>query len=144
MSGSNFTEGVEKTCPPCCARRRKPSAFRVNNINFLLNDSNYAYTEFQDIFKAVVDRHAPLKTKVIRGNQAPFMNRELAKSIMTRSRLKNNFVRHKTKSNWITYKKQRNKCTKLRDKSIKNYFSKKTEKGSMSNSFLENHKTIPK
>ena len=51
---------------------------------------------------------------------------------MTRSRLKNNFVRHKTKSNWIAHKKQK-KCTKLRIKSIKNYFSKKTKKGIMSN-----------
>ena len=48
---------------------------------------------------------------------------------MTRSRLKNNFIRHKTKSSWIAYKTQRNRCTKLRNKSIKNYFPKKTEKG---------------
>ena len=80
-----------------------------------------------------MDRNAPLKTKVIRGNQAPFINKELAKNIMTRSRPKNNFVRHKTKSNWIAYKKQGNKCIELRNKSIKNYFSKKTEKGIRSN-----------
>ena len=36
-----------------------------NITNFLLNDPNYSYIEFQDIFKAVVDRHAPLKTKEI-------------------------------------------------------------------------------
>ena len=49
------------------------------SINLLLNDPNYAYIEFQDIFKAVVDRHAPLKTKEIRGNQARFINKELEK-----------------------------------------------------------------
>ena len=96
-----------------------------NDINFLLNDPNHAYIKFQDIFKAVVDRHAALKTKEIRGNQAPFMNKKIAKNIMTRSQPKNNFVRNKTKSNWIAYKKQRNKCTKLRNIIIKNYFSKK-------------------
>ena len=52
---------------------------------------------------------------------------------MTRSPLKNTFVRHKTKSNWIAYKEQRSKCTELRNKSIKSYSSKKTEKGIMSN-----------
>ena len=61
------------------------------------------------------------------------MNKELAKTIMTRSRLKNNFVRHKTKSNWIAYKKQRNKFTKLRNNTIKNHFSKITENGIMFN-----------
>ena len=61
------------------------------------------------------------------------MNKELAKNIMTRSRLKNNSVSHKTKSSWIAYKEQRNKCTLIEKQEYQNYFSKKTEKGIMSN-----------
>ena len=100
-----------------------------DKINFLLDEPNHAFIEFQDIFKAIVDCHAPLETKEIRGNQALFMNKELAKTIMMKSVLKNNFVRYKTKCNWIAYKKQ----TKLRNKIIKNYCSKETEKGVMTN-----------
>ena len=57
-------------------------------------NSNY---DFFNKYTDVVNRHAPIKSKVIRGNQAPFMTKELAKSIMTRSRLKNRFNRTKTK-----------------------------------------------
>ena len=37
-------------------------------------------------FKDVLDRHAPSKKKMIRGNQAPFMNKTLSKAFMTRAR----------------------------------------------------------
>ena len=40
-------------------------------------------------FRKIVDKHAPLKRKTLRGNQAPFMTRELRKAIYNRSRLKN-------------------------------------------------------
>ena len=51
--------------------------------------------------------------------QNRFMNKELSKAIMKRSRLKSKY--HKTKNTFdrIKYKKQRNLCTKLRDKAIK-------------------------
>ena len=40
------------------------------------------------VFRSVIDKHAPLKTKIIRENQAPFMTTALSKAIMTRLRLK--------------------------------------------------------
>ena len=46
------------------------------------------YKSFSDTFKAVVNKHAPLKENIIKGNNAPFMTRELPKVIMNRSRLK--------------------------------------------------------
>ena len=70
-----------------------------------------------------------MKSKAIRGNQAPFMTKELANSIMTRSRLKNRFNRAKTKENWEAFARQRNKCVKLRKTSMKNYFLKVTASG---------------
>ena len=42
-------------------------------------------------YMSIVNKHAPLKKKLIRANNAPFMNRELSKSIMTKSKLKNQF-----------------------------------------------------
>ena len=42
-----------------------------------------AYNTFAEKFCNTINKHAPLKKKMIRGNQAPFMNKELAKVIMT-------------------------------------------------------------
>ena len=39
----------------------------------------------------IVERHAPLKKRFVRGNQSPFMNKELREAIYTRIRLRNNF-----------------------------------------------------
>ena len=32
---------------------------------------------FTDVFRSVLDKNASLKTKIIRGNQAPFMTKAL-------------------------------------------------------------------
>ena len=45
--------------------------------------------EFETLFLKTLNKHAPMKTKYIRGNNSPFMNKELSKAIMVRSRLRN-------------------------------------------------------
>ena len=92
-------------------------------------DVNRNYDSFVTKYTEVINRHASIKSKVIRGNQAPFMTKELAKSIMTRSRLKNRFNRTKTKENWEAFERQRNKCVKLGKISMKDYFLKVTTGG---------------
>ena len=42
--------------------------------------SNDMYSAFSDVFRSVLDRHAPLKRKMIRGNQGPFMTKHLSKN----------------------------------------------------------------
>ena len=64
-----------------------------------------------------------LKSKTIRGNQAPFMTKELSKAVITRSRLRNSYNHNKTAENWELFRKQRNLCVTLRRKSIRNYFA---------------------
>ena len=41
------------------------------------------------MFKTIVDQHASLKTEFICGTHAPFMNKELSKAIMHKSKLHN-------------------------------------------------------
>ena len=86
-------------------------------------DTNLAYNFFVKTFLQVIDRHAPLKSETIRGNQAPFMTKELSKAIMTRSRLRNIYNHNKTAENWELFRRQRNLCVTLRRKSIRNYFA---------------------
>ena len=51
------------------------------------------YKSFSDTFKAIVNKHAPLKKKIVRGKNAPFMTKELRKAITNRSRLKKEISR---------------------------------------------------
>ena len=43
----------------------------------------------------IMNKHAPLKTKIVRGNNQAHMTKELRKEIMTRSRLKNTYNKSK-------------------------------------------------
>ena len=60
-----------------------------------------------------MDRHAPIKTKKVRGNNGPFMTKASSKEIMHRTKLKNNFNKNPEEENKRLYKKQRNFCVAL-------------------------------
>ena len=79
----------------------------LNSADVSLNtdDPNENYNFITDKFSNVVNKHAPLKKKTLRGNQAPFLTNELRKEIYTRSKLKNNYNRNPTKENKATYEK---------------------------------------
>ena len=51
--------------------------------------NNDTYSTFSDAFRSELDRHAPLKRKMIRENQGLFMTKQLSKAIMNRSKLRN-------------------------------------------------------
>ena len=65
---------------------------------------------------------APIKQKHTRGNQSPFMNKDIHKAIMTRTRLRNRFLKEPTQMNRLAYKKQRNYCVSLMRQSKKQYY----------------------
>lgn len=95
--------------------------------NFYNSDS--PYNDFSKLFKTVSDKHAPLKQKKVRGNHAPFMTKELRKTIMDRSRLKNKYLKYPSRENFLNMRKMKNKCNSLCKKAKKNYIQKATEKG---------------
>ena len=68
------------------------------------------YDEFKKVFIEVLNIHAPMKKKYIRGNNSPFMNQILSKAFMHRSKLKNRYNKNPTEANKISYNKQRNHC----------------------------------
>ena len=81
------------------------------------------YEQFKSIFIETLDNHAPMKRKMVRGNNAPFMNKTLSQAFMHRSKLKNKYNKFSTELNWSIYKKQRNHCVKLLKKEKKKYYS---------------------
>ena len=77
---------------------------------------------FSETFQNIVNKHAPLKEKMIRGNNAPFMTKELRKAIMNRSRLKKKYQNWPSRENFINWKKQKNRCNKLCKKAKQDHF----------------------
>ena len=73
----------------------------VKNTNFCFNSDqpNENYELITDLFSKIVNKHAPLKKKFLRGNQAPFINKELRKAIYDRSRLRNRSCKTPTEEN---------------------------------------------
>ena len=80
------------------------------------------YKDFEGIFLNVLEKHAPLKKKFIRANQAPYMTKALRKSIMKRSELETKFHRSKTLSSQKAFKKQKNFVSKLYKKERKKFY----------------------
>ena len=71
---------------------------------------------------------APMKKKYARGNQMPFMTKDLSNKIMIRSRLRNKYLNDKSEENRLLYTQQRNKCVSLLRKAKTNYYGNLNEK----------------
>ena len=69
-----------------------------------------------------------MKKKYARGNQMPFMTKDLSKEIMIRSRLRNKYLNNKSEENRLLYTQQRNKCVSLLRKTKTNYYGNLNEK----------------
>ena len=91
------------------------------------------YESFSDTFKAIVNKHAPLNEKIVRGNNAASMTKELRKAIINRSRLKKRYQDWPSRENFKNWKKLKNKCNKLCRKAKKNHFRNITESNLNSN-----------
>ena len=94
-----------------------------NELNELLkSEKDINYSLFENIFLQVLNAHAPVKKKIQRFNNNPFMTKQLCKAIMHCYRLKNIFNKSRTPKIWDSYKKQRNFCVNLLRKTKKEYF----------------------
>ena len=81
------------------------------------------YDEFKDIYLEILNLHCPMKLKYVRGNNATFMNKDLSRAFMCRSKLKNQFNKNPTEANKILYNKQRNYCVSLVKKERRKYYN---------------------
>ena len=109
------------------------SDLKNTNFSFTSADPNENYLFLTNSFSKIVEKHVPLKKKSLRGNQAPFVSKELRKAIYTRSRFRNRFLKNPDEINSKLYKQQRNKCVSIRRKAIKHYFSNLTSNGIITN-----------
>ena len=65
--------------------------------------NNDMYSTFSDIFRLVLDRHVPLKWKVIRKTQGSFMTKDLSKAIMNRCKLRKRYIKWPSRENVFHY-----------------------------------------
>ena len=78
--------------------------------------------EFNGLLMGVLDRHAPVKTKYVRGNDQPFMTTELRKAHMKRTRLLNRKRKSGGVDDGAAYRRQRNFCVSLLRKTKAAYY----------------------
>ena len=140
---------IPKQAPICIKYRDfkkfNPSSFS-GALNLRLNHANphlRNYGEFKTIFMELFNTHAPMKERMVRANNAPFMTKTLSKAIMTRSRLRNIFLKNPNTINESKFKKQRNFCVNLLKRTKKAYFNNLDTKQIVDNKkVLENNKTF--
>ena len=94
-----------------------------------------SYTEREKDFVKTLNKHAPLKTKVIRGNHKSFITKNLRKAILKRSALKKRANISNNPEKIKLYKKQRNYVVDLSRKVKKEYFQKHMPHGAPSKNF---------
>ena len=126
MLRSTYHRKPPKTVPYRCYRKFVKQNFEYDLANELY-DKNLDigdYNTFEDVFESVLDKHDPMKSKQIRGNEKPHVNKELRKAIMKRSRLWNIFIKSKHSSDLNAYRVQRNLVTKLNKKAKKSFFNR--------------------
>ena len=89
---------------------------KVKNVLDL--DKINSYAMFEELFLKVLDKHAPVKKKVVRANHAKYISKPLRKAIMKRSYLEKVYFKKQTTQSLERYKKQTIAvdCIKKREK----------------------------
>ena len=84
-----------------------------------------AYWFSESLLLDVVNKHAPLKKRVIKQRQIPYMNSMLRKQNNVRDRFKRIWLKNKSMKNREAYVRHRNLSTKLRKQSLNKYLKDK-------------------
>ena len=87
----------------------------------LLSDKSLKY--FKETFLSVVNTIAPSKSRFIPANKVAFINKDIRRGTMVRSKLRKKFLKSRSESDKKAYNKQRNKCVSLLRKTKKAYYS---------------------
>ena len=79
--------------------------------------------QFDQIFLNVLDKHSPMKRKLLRANHSFYISKPLRKAIMRRSDLEKVYYKSKSEKSFKAYKKQKNFCSRLYKKERKRFFN---------------------
>ena len=66
-----------------------------NNLNEKLSEGISSYESFETTFIEVLNKHAPLRKKLLRAHHAPYITKTSRKGIMRRSQLETKYLKNK-------------------------------------------------
>ena len=101
------------------------SAVAPFHVSEIFDEVDDAYWMCSTLLQEIVNEHAPIKQKTIKGNHIPYMNGELRRAINVKRMLKRKFTKCNSNMNWDKYRKQRNIVTKLLKKSLQLVYAQK-------------------
>ena len=104
----------------------------------MYKSNNEMYSTFTEVFRLVLHKHAPLKVKKVRGNQGPFMTKELRKAIMNKSKIRQKYQKWPSRENFLALTEAKTFCNKLSKSVKKAYFHKVSGKGFVNNTTFWN------
>ena len=99
------------------------STFRVELREELRKTEVGGYLLFEVTFLKVLEKHAPMRKKILRANDKPFMTKVLRKAIMRRSTLRNKYLKEKSEQSLAAFKKQKNYTNRLAKRERSKYFA---------------------
>ena len=88
-------------------RYRNDFLQEISNSYLEFNDNRFS--GFFDICRTTLDQHAPRKKRYARGNNMPFINKNLSREIIKCTKFRNKFLKDRTEENRNRYASQRNK-----------------------------------
>ena len=102
----------------------KEGTFEDLYLSYLneLEVSDLSVDLFKMTFLNALNSFAPVKKKYLRANHSKFVNKELSKAVMLRTKLRNKFLKEKTTETRSGYNKQRNICVSILRKAKRSYF----------------------
>ena len=104
----------------------------------IFNDPDDKAWCFTKLLSDVIEKNAPVKSKVIKKPHIPYMNSKLRKSMHKRDMLRNKYKKGLVE--WDVYRMQRNITTSIYKKSQATYFSERCDGGAKK--ILENHQAV--
>ena len=106
------------------------------NLDLPSNDKTIPFSKLREFVNLTLEKHAPSKTRYVRANQAPYINKKISKEIMKRSRLRNKFLNTRSEFDRKSYNKQRNLVVSLLRKTKKEFY------GNLNTNILSENRTF--
>ena len=98
-----------ESLPPKIISYKPTNSLTKKNLNEL-EISKLSVDVFKMIFLNVLNSFAPVRKIYLRANHSKFVNKELSKAMIQRTKLRNKFLKEKTTETRLANKKQRNIC----------------------------------
>ena len=76
-------------------------------------DFNSAWINFKSLISSIIDKHAPMKQKTVRGNECKWMNPEIRQKMRERDYYLKRARRSNSENDWSSYRRLRNSVTNM-------------------------------